>query len=49
MNGVLRVPLIVAWPGQFAANKRTSAMVSWIDFLPTMLEVAGANPAKVAP
>lgn len=45
----LRVPLIISWPGHIAADKRTPAMVSWIDFLPTMLEVAGADPVKAAP
>lgn len=45
----LRVPLIISWPGHIAADKRTPAMVSWIDFLPTVLEIAGADPVKAAP
>lgn len=45
----LRVPFIVAWPGHIAPNQRTSAMVSWIDIMPTMLEIAGADPIKDAP
>jgi N-sulfoglucosamine sulfohydrolase len=40
----VRMPLVVAWPGRIAPNSRTSAMVSWVDFLPTCLEVAGATP-----
>jgi N-sulfoglucosamine sulfohydrolase len=45
----LHVPLIVVWQGHVAANKRTAAMVSWLDILPTLLEVAGANPKTAAP
>lgn len=48
-EGGLRVPLIVAWPKHVAAGRRTSAMVSWIDFLPTLLQIAGADPAMAAP
>lgn len=40
--GVL-VPLIVSWPGVVKPKTRTSAQVSWVDFLPTMLEAAGGK------
>ena len=40
----IRTPLIVSWPGRVAAGTRSDAMVSWIDVLPTLLEVAGADP-----
>lgn len=41
--GVL-VPLIVAWPGQVKPGSRSDAMVSWVDFLPTLLAAAGGPP-----
>lgn len=44
----VRVPLIVNWPGVTKAGSRTDAMVSWIDFLPTLLEaVGGEAPAEI--
>ena len=45
----LQVPLIVVWPGHVAAGKRTGAMVSWLDIMPTLLEAAGADPKMAAP
>jgi uncharacterized sulfatase len=40
----LNVPLIVRWPGGVAAGTRSGALVSFADILPTMLDVAGADP-----
>jgi arylsulfatase A-like enzyme len=40
----VRVPLIVAWPGVVRPGTTTAALVSWIDFLPTLLEAAGGKP-----
>ena len=37
----IRTPLIVSWPGKIAKGQRTAALVSWIDILPTLLDVAG--------
>ena len=37
----IRVPLIVAWPGKIKAQTRTHAMVSWIDILPTLIDIGG--------
>lgn len=40
----LRVPLLVRWPGHVRAGVRTGAMVSLVDLLPTLLDLAGAPP-----
>lgn len=39
----LNVPLIVSWPGQIKPGTRSKAMVSWIDILPTVANVAGVK------
>ncbi|AQQ09913.1 Arylsulfatase [Sedimentisphaera cyanobacteriorum] len=36
--------LIARWPGVTPAGKRTDAMVQYCDFLPTILDLGGANP-----
>ncbi len=40
----IRCPLIIAWPGVTKPNTQTEAMVSWIDFLPTLIEIGGGQP-----
>ena len=40
-EGLVRVPLIVSWPGQFLAGVRRQALVELMDIAPTLLELAG--------
>lgn len=40
----VRVPLIVVWPGVVSPGTRTSALVSWVDLLPTLVAAAGGTP-----
>ncbi len=42
----LNVPFIVRWPGVVKAGTRTNALISFADVLPTMLELAGAEPVE---
>ena len=42
----VRTPMIAVWPGKIAAGIRTSAMVSWIDILPTLVDLAGGTAPK---
>lgn len=39
----IRTPMIAVWPGKVAAGARTDAMVSWVDLLPTLIEVGGGQ------
>ncbi|MCY4188950.1 MAG: sulfatase [Bryobacterales bacterium] len=42
----IRVPLIMAWQGRIQAGARTDAMVSWIDLLPTLIDLAGGQAPR---
>ena len=42
----VRVPLVVRWPGRFAAGVTDQRLVSLLDLAPTMLELAGAKPPE---
>ena len=42
-EGGTRVPLIVAWPGHVRPGSKSDALVSSIDFYPTLLDIAGAH------
>jgi uncharacterized sulfatase len=41
-----RVPLVVRWAGQAKPGTRSNAMVSWVDILPTLIDVAGGTPPE---
>lgn len=45
----MRVPLLVRWPGHFAAGTDTTRKVTYLDLLPTMLEAAGVSLPAGAP
>ena len=38
-----RVPLILARSGMIKAGSRSSAMVSWVDIFPTLIDIAGGS------
>ena len=43
-EGGTREPCIIRWPGVVKPGSRTNAIISSIDFYPTLLEVASAKP-----
>ena len=45
-QGGIRVPSFWRWPGKLPAGVDCDALTAHIDFLPTVLELAGANAAK---
>lgn len=42
-----RVPLVVSWPGRVARSGRATGLVSLVDLLPTLAELAGIPPSTV--
>lgn len=40
-EGLLHIPMIMSWPGHILQKKRENALVSLLDFMPTILELAG--------
>lgn len=42
----IKVPLIMAWNNTIQANTRTSALVSWVDIIPTLLDLTGGTYNK---
>ena len=40
-EGLVRVPLILSWPGEIGAGQRSDALVELTDLAPTLLEAAG--------
>ena len=45
-EGLVRVPLIFSWPGHFAKDVRSDALVELIDKTPTIMELAGLEPPE---
>ncbi len=45
-DGLVRVPLIFSWPGQFAKDVRSDALVELLDKTPTIMELAGLEPPE---
>ena len=44
----IRVPFIAAWPGVVRPGITSDAMISWVDLLPTLIEIAGGSvPAGI--
>lgn len=46
LEGGVRVPLLVRWPSRIAAGSRSDQVMASMDFLPTLLAMAGGDPAK---
>ncbi|BCU79790.1 heparan N-sulfatase [Luteolibacter sp. LG18] len=42
----IRVPMIAVWPGHAKAGSRSNALVSPVDVLPTLVDVAGGKPPE---
>ena len=40
----IRVPLFVVWPGVVEPGSTSSALISLVDILPTLIEIAGGKP-----
>ena len=43
MEGALRVPFIIRWPGKVPANKTSNEIVHVVDLFPTLASISGAN------
>ena len=41
VEGLVRVPLIIAWPGHYVAGQRSDALVELLDLAPTIAEATG--------
>jgi arylsulfatase A-like enzyme len=48
-EGSARVPALVRWPGKIPKGTKVSHLISNIDFVPTILNLAGASPPKALP
>jgi arylsulfatase A-like enzyme len=46
LEGGIRVPLLMRWPSKIKAGGTIAQVMSSMDFLPTLLSLAGGDPAK---
>ena len=42
----VRVPMLVSWPGVAEPGKRSRALISFVDILPTLIEIGGGTPPE---
>jgi len=42
----IRTPIIAVWPGKIQPKSTTRAMVSWIDIIPTFIDIAGGEVSQ---
>ena len=49
MEGGVRVPFLLRWPGRVAGGTKIRQIASHIDILPTLADVAGASTARCKP
>jgi len=45
-EGLVRIPLIFAWPGKFLENVQRDALVELLDLTSTIMEIAGLEPPE---
>ena len=48
-EGGIRVPAVVAWPGQIEGNRHSSFQAGTVDYLPTVLDLLQVNMKKNIP
>lgn len=47
-DGGIRLPLVISWPQKMPGGRRSEAMISSADFVPTLIELAGGRaPAGI--
>ena len=46
LEGGVRVPLMISWPGHIKPGSKTKTLVANYDFLATMADLLGTNPGK---
>ncbi|MCB0688153.1 MAG: sulfatase [Saprospiraceae bacterium] len=46
-EGGIREPMIVKWPGKIPAGSRSDAMISSVDFFPTLMQLTGGNTEQI--